>query len=142
MALNTHVWCLYICLRVVRILWLIGVECQNIASAWSTAGAKGIALVGRNIGKLEETAKPLKVPSIVVSGNVTSESDIESIFEKAVAEFGELGVLINTAETMNQGVVTGEIEPAQWWVDFVSSYAIARMAYVDAKAGVEREGHI
>jgi NAD(P)-dependent dehydrogenase (short-subunit alcohol dehydrogenase family) len=75
-------------------LWLIGVECQNIALAWSTAGAKGIVLVGCNIGKLEGTVKALKVPSFVVSGNVTPESDIESIFERAVAEFGKLDVLI------------------------------------------------
>ena len=38
--------------------------------------------------------------------------------------------------------MTGEVGPAQWWVDFVSSYAIARMVYVDAKAGFEDEGHL
>ena len=62
-----------------------------------------IVLVGRNIGKLEETAKALKVPSLVVSGNVTSESDVESVFEKAVAEFGKLDMLINAAGAMNRG---------------------------------------
>jgi len=83
-------------------------------SGRSTVGAKGIVLVGRNIGKLEECAKVLKVPSLVVSGNVTSESDVKSIFEKAVADFGKLDVLINAAGTMNQGVMTGEVELAQW----------------------------
>lgn len=51
-------------------------------------------LVGCNIGKLEEIVKALKVLSFVVSGNVTPESDVESIFERAVAEFDKLDVLI------------------------------------------------
>lgn len=40
-------------------------------------------LVGCNIGKLEETAKALKVPSFVVSGNVTPKSDVESMRERS-----------------------------------------------------------
>lgn len=93
----------YICLRAIRILRLIGVGRQNIASACSTAGAKGIVLVGCNIGKLEETVKALKVPSFVVSRNVTPESDVKSIFEKAVAEFGKLDVLINAMGQRTRG---------------------------------------
>jgi hypothetical protein len=44
--------------------------------------------------------------------------------------------------TTNQGVIMGEVEPAQWWVNFMGSYAIVRMAYVDAKAGVEHDGYL
>lgn len=51
-------------------------------------------LVGCNIGKLEGTVKALKVPSFAVSGSVIPESDVESIFERAVAEFSKLDVLI------------------------------------------------
>jgi len=60
-------------------------------------------LVGCNIGKLEESVKALKVPSFVVSRNVTPESDVKSIFEKAVAEFGKLDVLINTTGQRTRG---------------------------------------
>jgi len=38
--------------------------------------------------------------------------------------------------------MTGEVEPAQCGVNFMSGYAIVRMAYVDAKAGVEGEGYL
>lgn len=60
-------------------------------------------LVGCNIGKLEETVKALKVPSFVVSINVTPESGVESVFEKAVTEFSKLDVLINATGQRTRG---------------------------------------
>lgn len=53
-------------------------------------------------------------------GNVVSESDAKSIIEQAVTKFGKVDVLINAAGSMNAGAVTGEVEPSQWFNDFVS----------------------
>lgn len=87
--------------------------------AWSTAGVAGIVLVGRHADTLEKTAKSLKTKTLVAPADVTSESDIKEVFEKAMSEFGKVDVLINAAGTMNQGAMIGETEPAKWWIDFV-----------------------
>ena len=84
------------------------------------AGAAGICLAGRTASTLESTAKSLQVPSLVATGNVVSESDAKAIIEQAVAKFGKVDVLINAAGSMNAGAVTGEVEPSQWFYDFVS----------------------
>lgn len=90
------------------------------AQAWSQAGAEGIILVGRTATTLERTAQSLQVPSLVATGNIVSESDAKSIIEQAVAKFGKVDVLINSAGTSNAGANTGETEPSQWFKDFVS----------------------
>lgn len=61
------------------------------------------------------------MPSLVVTGNVASESDAQSIIEQAVAKFGKVDVLINAAGSMNVGAMTGEVEPSQWFYDLVSA---------------------
>lgn len=37
-----------------------------------------------------------------------------------MAKFGKVDVLINAAGSMNAGAMTGEVEPTQWFYDFVS----------------------
>lgn len=61
------------------------------------------------------------MPSLVVAGNVVSQNDSKSIIEQVVAKFGKVDVLINAAGSMNAGAMTGEVEPSQWFDDFVSS---------------------
>ena len=59
-------------------------------------------------------------PSLVAASDVTSPDGANSIFDKAVERFGKVDVLINAAGHMNQGEVVSDIEPADWWKDFVS----------------------
>ena len=51
--------------------------------------------------------------------DITRTEDVKAIFEKAVSKFGQVDVLINAAGRMNQGAMTGEIDPNVWWEDFV-----------------------
>lgn len=94
---------------------------QATAQAWSLAGAAGICLAGRTASTLESTAKSLQVPSLVVTGDIVSESDTKAIIDQTVEKFGKVDVLINAAGSMNAGAMTGEVEPSQWFYDFVSS---------------------
>lgn len=93
---------------------------QAAAQAWSVAGAAGICLVGRTASTLDSTAKSLRVPSLVATGDLVSESDANSIIEQAVAKFGKVDVLINAAGAMSGGGTSGEVEPSRWFSDFVS----------------------
>ena len=88
------------------------------------AGAAGLALVGRNVETLNATAEKVKAitESAIVSvhsTDITSESEVKTLYEKIGTQLGGADVLINNAATMNSGN-TGDIEPALWWQDFVS----------------------
>ena len=89
------------------------------------AGAAGLALIGRNVETLNTTAEKVRAitGSAVISvhsTDVTSESEVKTLYEKIGTQLGGADVLINNAATMNTGN-TGVIEPALWWQDFVSS---------------------
>ncbi|KAF2186553.1 NAD(P)-binding protein [Zopfia rhizophila CBS 207.26] len=73
---------------------------------------------GGGLGYLENTAASLNVPALVAPCDVTSESDIASVFEKGKRRFEKVDVVVNTAGTVNVNGVIGEIDPRQWWVDF------------------------
>ncbi|KAF2002105.1 NAD(P)-binding protein [Amniculicola lignicola CBS 123094] len=88
-----------------------------IARAWSTAGAEGIVLVGRNIEKLEQTASILTAPTLVATGSVCSEADVEVIFAKAIEKFGKVDTVVNTASEGNHGTVAGSTALSAWWPD-------------------------
>jgi NADP-dependent 3-hydroxy acid dehydrogenase YdfG len=77
------------------------------------------------------------VPSLVATGDVVSDSDAKSIIDQAVTKFGKVDVLINAAGSMNAGAITGQVEPAQWFRDFVSgsSALFVRCVRPDKRSG-------
>lgn len=76
-------------------------------------------LVGRDAKKLESVASELKGSTFVAAGDITKEEDVKAIFVAAIAKFGTVDVVVNTAGILNYGVI-GELEPSQWWADHVS----------------------
>lgn len=57
---------------------------------------------------------------LVQKTDVSSETDVKTLYEKVKAKFGKADDLVNSAGTMGGGLV-GEVEPSAWWQDFVSS---------------------
>ena len=51
--------------------------------------------------------------------DITSESSVKKLYEAVAKQFEVVDVLINDAVTVNNQN-TGDIEPTQWWHDFVS----------------------
>lgn len=90
-----------------------------MAKTWTEVGAKGVVLVGRDAKKLEEVASHFKGNTLVAAGDITKEEDVRSIFEKAVAKFGSVDVVVNSAGLLSYGTI-GELEPSNWWADHVS----------------------
>lgn len=99
--------------------------CQAIARAWAQAGAAGIILVGRKADTLNLTAENIakissSVPVISVPTDVTIESCVQQLFQKAKGKFDKVQVLVNAAGTMG-GDMIGDAPLASWWADFVSA---------------------
>lgn len=62
------------------------------------------------------------LPVLVQKADVSSETDVKTLYEKVKAKFGKADALVNSAGTMGGGLV-GEGEPSAWWQDFVSPYS-------------------
>ncbi|KAJ4299847.1 hypothetical protein N0V90_005093 [Kalmusia sp. IMI 367209] len=109
-----------------------------IAKTWVEVGAKGVVLVGRDAKKLEDVATELKGNTFIASGDITKEDDVKAIFEKAIAKFGSVDVIVNTAGFLNYGMV-GQLEPAQWWsdheVNVKGTYNLAHYLHHATKTG-------
>ncbi|KAH6869512.1 hypothetical protein B0T10DRAFT_418474 [Thelonectria olida] len=95
----------------------------------------GIALVGRNAESLEKVAKDIVHPTqvITIAADVVSVAACEDIFKKAVAQFGRVDALVNTAGTTNVDAI-GQIDPKVWWANFVRTYNMI-LAFINAIGG-------
>ncbi|KAK5696215.1 hypothetical protein LTR97_008635 [Elasticomyces elasticus] len=93
-----------------------GIGCA-IAKAWSAAGAAGITLVGRNTATLEKAAHSLQSPHLVCRGDVAKEEDDKVTFDRTVAEFGHVDVVISTAANMTMDTMIGDATPTAWFSD-------------------------
>jgi NAD(P)-dependent dehydrogenase (short-subunit alcohol dehydrogenase family) len=87
--------------------------------AWSTAGAEGIALLGRTSSTLESTAADLKVPTLILTGDITKDEDVKAAYEKIIQKFGHIDVVINSTGGLVAGL-TGEVDSTAWWGAWVS----------------------
>ncbi|KAF1955026.1 NAD(P)-binding protein [Byssothecium circinans] len=93
---------------------------QEIAKTWSAADVKGIVLVARDAKKLESAAAELQLKRrpLVIAADVVKEEDVKSVFDQAIAKFGTIDAVINTAGTMNVNGSIGEISPSHCWNDY------------------------
>ncbi|ROW16753.1 hypothetical protein VPNG_01590 [Cytospora leucostoma] len=92
----------------------------GIAKSFIAGGAKGIVLVGRNQKSLEAVVADLKSDStklLPLAGDITSDTDVDAIYNKVLAAFGKVDVLVNAAGAMNVGPI-GVLEPPKWWENF------------------------
>ena len=85
---------------------------RAIAHAFAREGAK-LTLVGRRKDVLQAVAKEVGGSPLVVSGDVSKQSDIDRVLTATIAQFGILNVLVNNAGILHIGTAE-QITEAQW----------------------------
>ncbi len=67
---------------------------RAIAQAFAASGAR-VAITGRDLGRLTDAAKALRVHPI--QADVANEADVERTYREVLKEFGDLDILVNNA---------------------------------------------
>ncbi|KAK0636626.1 hypothetical protein B0T17DRAFT_613333 [Bombardia bombarda] len=106
--------------KVVLIIGATGGIGFAIAKAWSTAGAKGIILVGRTEETLQKAVQDLDSKTskvLAIKADISSSTEVDDLFKKATAEFSHIDVVINASASAAVGAI-GTVDPAAWWSGF------------------------
>lgn len=80
----------------------------GIAEAFRNEGAKG-SITGRNQATLDRSVQALGEGFIGIQGDVTSQDDLEAIFQQTADKFGKIDVLVVNAGGVVDGVPMGSI---------------------------------
>lgn len=102
---------------------------QATAKAWIAAGAKGVVLVGRTQEILERAVHDLNSKSdvLAIKADITKATEVDGAFKKAVAQFGQVDVVVNTTSVASAGPV-GLIDPSAW-SDTLESKGLFNLSY-------------
>ncbi|EJT97428.1 NADP-binding protein [Dacryopinax primogenitus] len=91
---------------------------RAIAIAFAQAGVKGLALLARSTGELEETAelckKEREVQVCICTADAAKTSELDAAVDKAVKELGEIDILVNNAGA-NRLRPFHMTPPDEWW---------------------------
>lgn len=85
---------------------------RAIALAFAREGAK-IAVVGRRQEHLESVAKAASGSFLVLTGDVSKQTDIDRVLAETSAHFGDVNVLVNNAGILHIGTAE-QITEQQW----------------------------
>ena len=102
-----------------------GIGANGLAPAFAKAGVKGLILLARNGGQLEEVAAQIRANSprtevMWESVNICVRAEVEKVFAKIKEKFGHADVLVNNVG-INAGKEDGNLEaqdPDKWWSNF------------------------
>jgi NAD(P)-dependent dehydrogenase (short-subunit alcohol dehydrogenase family) len=96
---------------------------QAIAESWATAGASGIVITGRKADVLESVATSLTslaspdTKVLAQAADITDEASVAALFAAAKEAVGKVDVLINSAGSLEGGLV-GTTDPKKFFSDF------------------------
>jgi len=88
---------------------------KGIALTFAEAGAN-VAICGRNIRELEPVAGEIRATgrkALAVQTDVSVKSQVESLVDRVVAEFGHIDILVNNAVIYARGALH-EMPEAEW----------------------------
>jgi NAD(P)-dependent dehydrogenase (short-subunit alcohol dehydrogenase family) len=115
------------------------------AQALMHAGYR-VALVGRRVEPLEETARVVPGLGVVMAGDVTRPEVVGALFERVRTEFGRLDLLFNNAGMSAPAVPVDELTFEQWRavvdVNLTASFLCAQAAFRLMKTQAPRGGRI
>ncbi len=120
---------------------------RAVALGLSAAGYT-VALAGRRVGALEETAAQAAAPgrTLVVPTDVTDPAAVRSLFDRVVAETGRLDLLFNNAGSGAPPIPLEDLSPAQWQsvvdVNLTGVFLCLQQAFRVMKAQQPRGGRI
>lgn len=101
---------------------------QGIAPAFAKANAKAIILVARNEAEVEATGRDIKnlnpkVQVLTQALDIRDKSAVEALFAKIKLEFGTVDVLVNNAGSGKSALPIKDVDPEDFWYDFVSKFS-------------------
>ena len=99
---------------------------QAFAAAFAKANASALVLVARKKKELEEAAADIRKinPNIKIlthAVDIRSEEEVKSLYGEIKKEFGTVDVLINNAGSGKSALPIKEVDPKDFWYDFVSA---------------------
>lgn len=89
---------------------------EGIALGCAQAGAAGVCLAGRDEARGERVRAALEAqgcPALFVAGDLSREDDCRSLVQRAVAHFGTVSGLVNSAGATDRGTIE-DTSVAQW----------------------------
>ena len=87
---------------------------QAVAETFVGAGAH-VALLGRRLEKLNETANKLTTSQVLCfSCDVSDRNTVNSTIHKITEEFGPINILVNNAGTNTNPRSVAEVNPSDW----------------------------
>jgi len=94
--------------------------------AFAKAKAKGMVLTARDLSLLEQVQKEIEdsyrdTKVLVHKMDVTSESDVNAAFAKAVEVFGGVDVAIHNAGMNLDFTPLAQTDTSTWWTQYVSA---------------------
>ncbi|UKZ93355.1 uncharacterized protein TrAFT101_008271 [Trichoderma asperellum] len=100
-----------------------GIGRKGFARSFAAAGAKGVVLVARSLGQLQEAAEELtkefpKTQFLPLACDVRSETSVKAVFEQVRAAFGAADVLVNNAGANDEGKPLRSASIAAVWEGF------------------------
>jgi NAD(P)-dependent dehydrogenase (short-subunit alcohol dehydrogenase family) len=61
----------------------------------------------------------MKGEVFIAAADISDEEDMKSVFEKTIAKYGAVDVVVNAAGHQNVDAAIGKVAPSQWWLDYV-----------------------
>jgi len=107
-----------------------------------------VALVGRRVAPLEETAGLAAVPAraLVLPADVSDPEAVQALFARVKAEFGRLDLLFNNAGISAPALPVDQLSAAQWQavvnVNLNACFYCAQAAFALMKSQSPRGGRI
>ncbi len=105
-----------------------------------------VALLGRRVDALEETATAHPAQALVLGADVSQATDVKAAFMRIEAEFGRLDLLFNNAGIFVPGVPFDELPLEHWQasvdVNLTGAFLCAQAAFRLMKAQSPKGGRI
>jgi len=88
---------------------------KEIAQTLAQAGAKVVVndLTEESCNQTSQEIQDRNGQSLIASGDVSSQSDVQSIFEKSIATFGKLDILVNNAGVIYRKPIV-DLSEGEW----------------------------
>lgn len=105
-----------------------------------------VALFGRREGPLAETAQGAESRALVVTGDVSRESDVDRLFSAVVAKWSRVDLLFNNAGIFPPGQLIDELSVDNWResveINLTGAFLCARAAFAQMRRQSPQGGRI
>ncbi|KAJ5761160.1 hypothetical protein N7520_008316 [Penicillium odoratum] len=120
---------------------------KAIATKYLEAGAN-VVICDVHEERLQETSKELSPmgPFKALKTDITKKSEVESLFEQIIQEFGKIDVLVNNAGIMDKCDAVAETDPDVWdrviAVNLTAPFLLSRLAVQNMLEQEKPDGRI